>query len=184
MLKLLLGFLFITSITCGYSQSSDILLLKKKNGRTIETYFSGKLIYFTDTYGRERGGMIRKILYDTLYISYFDVRRAYTIWGTSVADTIATYLEKYHYNEIKSIPKQHQSFEFVRDGTIFMIGGIGYAALHLINAGIQHSEVDGKTLAIAGGVAAGGFIMHKLRKRDYFIGKKYKLQYVNMQQGK
>jgi hypothetical protein len=177
LLILLLSFVFFEC----HPQSSDILLLKKKNGRTEKSYFSGSFIYFIDKSGREMSGTIKKIERDTLFIQYFDVRRAYNRWGTSVADTVTAYLFRYHYNEIQSIPKSTTAFEFVRDGTIFMIGGVGYAALHLINSAIQHEEVVGKTVAIAGGVAAAGFIMRKLRKKSYQIGKKYSLQYVNMQ---
>lgn len=177
----LLILLFSCAMLHCYSQSSDILLLKKKNGRTVKSYFSGSFIYFIDRSGREMSGNIKKIERDTLFIQYFDVRRAYNRWGTSVSDTVTSYLFRYHYNEIKSIPKSTTAFEFVRDGTIFMIGGVGYAALHLINSAIQHEEVVGKTVAIAGGVAAAGFIMRTLRKKSYVIGKKYNLQYVNMQ---
>jgi hypothetical protein len=181
MKKLLLILIFAFTIAKCHPQSSDILVLKKSNGRTVKSYFSGSFIYFIDKNGREMSGNIKRIERDTIFIQYFDVRRAYNRWGTSISDTLTTYLFRYHYNEIKSIPKSTTAFEFVRDGTIFIIGGVGYAALHLINSAIQHEEVVGKTVAIAGGVAAAGFIMRKLRKKSYVIGKKYNLQYVNMQ---
>jgi hypothetical protein len=181
MKKLLLALFFNSILIHCSAQQSDILLLKKKNGRTVKSFFGGSFIYFIDQSGREMSGVIKKIERDTLFIQYFDVRRAYTRWGTTVADTITAYLFRYHYNEIRAIPKSLSAFEFVRDGTIFMIGGVGYAALHLINSAIQEEEVVGKTVAIAGGVAVAGFIMKKLRKKKYVMGKKYSLQYVNMQ---
>lgn len=181
MKKLLLVSILISFQVACHAQRSDILLLKKKNGRTVNTYFSGSHIYFIHQTGREISGTIKKIDHDTLYIQYYDVRRAYTRWQTSVADTITAYLLRYHYNEIKAIPKSLSAFEFVRDGTIFMIGGVGYAGLHLINSAIHEEKVEGKTVAIAGGVAAAGFVMRKLRNKNYVIGKKYSLQYVNMQ---
>jgi hypothetical protein len=175
----LLLFIFFT-YSPGYSQGSDLLLLKKSRTKTIQTFFAGSYIHFTDINGRDESGVIKKIERDTLFIIHHDVRRSYNIWGTSVADTIAAFLNRYHYNEIRALYKPPKSFEFIRNGTLFMIGGTGYAVLHLVNSAIQSEKVDGKTLAIAGGVAAAGFIMYKMRKYKYTIGKKYQLNYIGM----
>lgn len=164
----------------GYTQGSDLLLLKKSKTKTMQTFFAGSFIHFTDINGRQESGVIKKIERDTLFIIHHDVRRSYNMWGTSVADTVSAFLNRYHYNEIQALYKPPKSFEFVRNGAIFMIGGTGYTVLHLANAAIQSEPVDGKSLAIAGGVAAAGFIMYKLRKYTYTIGKKYQLVYVGM----
>lgn len=173
--------LFIVCVySLGYSQGSDLLLLKKSRTKTIQTFFAGSYIHFTDINGREESGVIKKIERDTLFIIHHDVRRAYNMWGTSVADTVSAFLNRYHYNEIKAVYKPPKSFEFIRNGTLFMIGGTGYAVLHLANSAIQSQKVDGKTMAIAGGVAAVGFIMYKMRKYKYTIGKKFQLTYIGM----
>ena len=163
-----------------FAQGSDLLLLKKNNKQTIQTFFAGSFIHFFDNDGREESGVIKKIERDTLFILHFDIRRQYNMWGTSVADTLSAFLNRYHYNEIKSIRKPPKSFEFVRNGTLFMIAGTGYAVLHVANAVILDEKVDGTTMAIAGGVAALGFAMRKLRKYNYSIGKKYQLSYIGM----
>jgi hypothetical protein len=163
----------------GYTQGSDLLLLKNKT-KTLQTFFAGSFIHFSDINGREESGVIKKIERDTLFIIHHDIRRGYNMWGTSVADTVAAFLNRYHYNEIQALYKPPKSFEFIRNGTLFMIAGTGYAVLHLANSAIQSEPVDGKTLAIAGGVAAVGFIMNKLRKYEYTIGKNYQLVYVGM----
>lgn len=175
----LLVFIFSWHIS-GYAQGSDLLLLKKANGKTLQKYFAGSFIHFNDISGREESGIIKKIERDTLFILYYDVRRSYNMWGTSVADTVTSSLDKYHYNEIRYIYKPAKSFEFIRNGVLFMIAGTGYATLHLANAAIQNEKVDGTTMAIAGGVAAVGFIMYKLRKYSYPIGEKYQLVYVGL----
>jgi hypothetical protein len=164
----------------GFTQGSDLLLLKKNKTKTMQTFFAGSFIHFTDINGREEIGVIKKIERDTIFIIHHDVRRGYNMWGTSVADTITSFLNRYHYNEIQALYKPSKSFEFIRNGTIFMIAGSGYAVLHLANAAIQSEPVDGESLAIAGGVAAAGFIMYKLRKNTYTFGKKYQLVYVGM----
>ncbi len=164
----------------GYTQGSDLLLLKKNKTKTMQTFFAGSFIHFSDINGREESGVIKKIERDTLFIIHHDIRRGYNMWGTSVADTVAAFLNRYHYNEIQALYKPPESFEFIRNGTLFMIAGGGYAVLHLANSAIQSEPVDGTSLAIAGGVAAVGFIMKKLRKYEYTIGKKYQLVYVGM----
>jgi hypothetical protein len=164
----------------GYAQGSDLLLLKKANGKTLQKYFAGSFIHFKDINGREESGIIKTIERDTLFIIYHDIRRSYNMWGTSVADTVSAFLNKYHYNEIAYFYKPPRSFEFIRNGVLFMIAGTGYATLHLANAAIQSDKVDGKTMAIAGGVAAVGFIMYKLRKYTYPVGKKYQLTYIGL----
>jgi hypothetical protein len=174
-------FLFIVCIySFGYSQGSDLLLLKKSKKKTMQTFFAGSFIRFTDINGREESGVIKKIERDTLFIIHHDIRRGYNIWGTSVADTVSAFLNRYHYNEIQALYKPPKSFEFIRNGALFMIAGTGYAVLHLANSAIQSEKVDGKTMAIAGGVAALGFIMYKMRKYKYQIGKKYRLTYISM----
>jgi hypothetical protein len=179
--KILYSLLLSLFIPClSIAQGSDMILLKKKNGKTAATYFKGSYITFTDAHHTVTSGVIHKIDKDSLYIQFFDVRRKYNMWYTSVADTITSWLNRYHYREIQSIAKESASFEFIRNGTLFMVGGTGYAILHLINAAIQQEQVSGKALAIAGSVALTGYVMHKLRKKKYVIGKTYSLAYIDM----
>ena len=165
---------------CAQVKTSDMVVLRNKQGHTIKSYFSGMPIDFGDRGGREVSGVVKKIDYDTIFIQQFDIRQAYNRWGTYVMDTVTTYLLKYHYNEISWIRKPSARLEFVRDGTIFMIGGTAYLLLHVINAAYLKEPVVGSTVAIAAGVAVGGLVMKKLRKRKYTIGKKYSLVYIDM----
>jgi hypothetical protein len=160
--------------------SFDMVLLKdKSSGRTVKSYFSGIPIAFETKSGRFVEGNIMKIERDTIFIQYYDVRRAMTMWGTQVQDTISVYWTGYHTNEIAWIRKPNAKFEFVRNGTIFMIAGTGYALLHVINAAYLDEPVLWSTIGVAAGVAVGGFIMYKLRKKRYVIGKGYELRYIN-----
>ena len=162
------------------AQGTDILLLKKSNGRTIKTYVAGSFIEFRDISGRNVTGVIRRLERDTLFISYYDVRQGYTMWGTTMADTLSAYLMKYHYKEIAAIKRDTKTFQFVRDGTLFIIGGVAYALLHSVNAAIKKEPVDGKTLAIAGGVAVTGFVMRKLQRKNYVLGRHFSLHYIGL----
>lgn len=159
--------------------SFDMMVLRDRNDRTVKSYFQGIPIVFGTRSGRYVEGTIRKVERDSLFIQRYDIRRAMTIWGTQVQDTVSVYWIAFHPNEIAWIRKPKAKFEFVRDGTIFMIGGVGYAALHLINAGYLGEPVDWTTIGISAGVAAAGFVMHKLRKRRYVIGEGYTVKYIN-----
>jgi hypothetical protein len=171
---------FISMEIIAQQQGSfDMVVLRDKNSRTIKSYFQGIPIVFGTTNGKYVEGSIRKVERDSIFLQKYDVRRAMTMWGTQVQDTVGIFWFAYHTNEIAWIRKPKAKFEFVRDGTVFMIGGTGYAALHLINAAYLGEPVDWTTIGISAGVAAAGFIMHKLRKRRYVIGEGYTLKYIN-----
>jgi len=182
MVRYILFFLFILTFTDLQAQvsPSDMVVLRNRQGHTVKSYFSGMPIDFGDRGGREVSGIVRKIDRDTLFIQQYDIRRAYNQWGTYVMDTVTAYMLKYHINEITWIRKPHKNFEFVRDGTIFIIGGTAYLLLHVINAAYLKEPVVGSTVAIAGGIAVGGLVMKKLRKNKYKIGKNYQMVYIDM----
>jgi len=163
----------------SFSQQSDFLSLRKKD-RTIKNYFKGAPIEFIHVNGSYVSGTIERIYKDTLYVKQYDVRMAPTFWGTRIQDTIGHYDLRFHYKEIAAIPKPGKSFEFVRNGTLFMIVGGGYAFLHTFNALIQKTKIDPVALAISGGVALLGFTMHKFRKYYYPVGEKYRIEYIEM----
>lgn len=159
------------------ARGHDMVSLRNKKGRSVKTYFNGVSIEM-GVNGREVDGLIRRVQDDSIFIQYFDVRKRYNMWGTSVLDTVTAYLTPYAVNEIQWIRKPPAKFEFVRNGVLFMIGGTGYMLLHVINAAYLKQPVVGSTMAISGGIAVTGFVMNKLRKRRYVIGKGYELKYI------
>ncbi|MCO5234947.1 MAG: hypothetical protein M9933_01660 [Chitinophagaceae bacterium] len=179
MYRPLLHLLFLCLPLYALAQQSDFISFRKKD-RTLKTFFKGMPIQFIHTSGSYVNGIIEKIDHDTLYIKQYDVRMIPTPWGTRVQDTISHYDLRFHYREIAAIPRPPRSFEFIRNGTLFMICGGGYAFLHTFNGLIQKAKISPPTLAISGAVAAAGFTMLKLRKHYYPIGEKYKIVYVPM----
>jgi len=172
-------FVFCSATVLAQTGSLDMLVLRNNQNRTVKSYFSGRMIEFGASNGRVIGGMIRKIESDTLFIQQYDIRQAYTMWGTQVQDTLSVYFLKYHYKEILWIRKDKAGFELFRSGTLFMVGGAAYTALHLFNAAYQKEPVIWSTVAISTGIAAAGFVMSKLRKKRYTIGSYYQLKYIN-----
>ncbi|MFZ9660328.1 MAG: hypothetical protein ACO29O_00505 [Chitinophagaceae bacterium] len=159
---------------------SDFLVLRNKKERTIRSYYAGKTIQFFDKYRRNVEGYISKIDKDSVFIKQYDIRQAYNMWGTYSMDTVTAYVTPYHYNEIQWIQKPPSGMELIKSGKLLMIGGISYTLLNLINAANKKEPVFGKEIAIAGGVFATGWLMHKLRKQQYTIGKRYHLVYIKM----
>lgn len=137
-------------------------------------------IEFVHSNGSSVSGVIERVYHDTLFMTLYDVRMSPTFWGTRTPDTIGKYDLRFHYKEIAAIPKPERSFEFVRNGTLFMVGGGGYAFLHTFNGLIQKKKIEPATVAISGGIAALGFAMRKLRKYYYPVGKKYTIEYVKI----
>ena len=161
-----------------YSQESDIIVLKKRNMITKKTFFAGSQIHFIDIAGSEVNGVIKKIANDSLYVNIFDSRMQYTIWGTSFLDTIAVFTSKYHYKEIREIIKPAKGFGFVKNGLIFIIGGIGYSFLHTFNAIYLKEKLDGNTMAISGAAVLTGLLLKKTHHNSIRLGKQYYLQYI------
>jgi hypothetical protein len=61
-----------------------------------------------------------------------------------------------------------------------LIAGTGYSLLHLVNAGLQKEPVDGRTMAIAGGVALTGLVLKKTHRNYIRLDGKYRLEYIDL----
>jgi hypothetical protein len=114
-----------------------------------------------------------------------DVRAIPNRWGVSSIDTIGSYIVELFYKDIKTvvIPRR-ESFRVFKNGTIFMIAGLGYASLNLINGKyLDESITSGKnlqSLGIALGVAGTGLLINRLHKYNNRNGKNYRVEYVHM----
>lgn len=175
-----LTFIVLLFISFGaFAQQSDFISLQKK-GRTIKSFFKGSAFEFVHINGSGISGYIDRIYKDTIFMYAYDIRMTPNPWGTRFADTVGKISLRYALNEIAAIPKPGKGFEFIRNGTLFMIGGGGYAFLHTFNGLIQKKKIYPSTLAISGGVALVGFTMRKLRSYYYVIGKKYNISYIQL----
>lgn len=173
--------LAISFLSAGaYAQQSDFISFKKRD-RTITNYFKGMELDFIHKNGSLVHGVINSIHNDTIFMIFSDVRMLPTYWGTAAADTVAKYDMRFHYNEIAAIPKPFRGIGVIRRGGLFIVGGATYAVLHTVNGLIQKDRIDPLTIAISGGVVLAGYGLRKSVKTKYVIGKKYTLNYVNLQ---
>ena len=160
------------------AQGSDMVLLKKKNNKTVKSFLSETPIHLITVNGENIKGKIKKIDKDSIFINTYDERAGYTMWGTRVWDTLSIGLIKIHYNEVREIVKPRAGMSIIRNGYIFLAGGLSYALLHLVNAAYLKQPVDGVVMAKAGGLIIGGWILKKTNKSTVKIGRRYHLQYV------
>lgn len=180
----ILIFLLLSSLL-AFSQASDFIVVKKKNNRTLKTYFPGTPIVLETVDYRFVSGIIQSIRNDSIFIKQYDVRTMLNQWGTTTVDTVGSYLVQLHYQDInKVVYQKRESFAFIKNGTIFMIGGLGYAALNVINGSYLKEPITEKrnlqSLGIALGVAGGGFLLNRIRHMRNKNGKRYRIEYIRM----
>lgn len=175
----------LTASTSGFSQMSDFISLKRTNNRHVASYFKGSRIELQHVNGQVISGLVEDVRNDSVFVRQWHIVSYITQLGTSKVDTLGSMVYGFHYQEIFRIfHDKRQSWGFVRNGTIFMIGGVGYIVLNVLNGWYRKEPVGDadnlKSLAIAGGVAGGGFLLNRLHRYREKNGKKYKIIYVKM----
>ena len=162
------------------AQGSDIILVKKGANKTVARLVPGRPVSLSEKSGASIDGNVDRIDRDTLYVRQYDIRRRPTQWGTSVADTLSTWTVAVHYRDIVTLQKTSESFALFRNGMIPLVTGTGYSLLHLVNAGLQKEPVDGRTMAIAGGVALTGLVLNKTHRSYIRLDGRYRLEYIDL----
>lgn len=170
------------------AQKSDFIVIKKKNNRTIKTYFPGSYIAAQTTSGFMISGVIQAIKHDSLFIQQIDIRQVPTQFGTPVLDTVL-YSISLHYQGIarffveKNSPRGRTGPSMLLP-KLLQIGGLGYIVLESVNTVYRkESFSDNNKLAgmgIAAGVAAAGFAWQYAKNQQSKPGKKMKVHYIDM----
>jgi hypothetical protein len=118
-------FIFFICLACffaGKSQSSDLLILKKKN-KTLQTFFPGNEIIFNTPF-RYYDGFITSIKNDSLYLIQYDIRQIPTNLGIYMLDTVGRYHFAINYKEIISLGKDRgKKFDWSGSGGALLGGG-------------------------------------------------------------
>lgn len=189
MLRISLPILLITLSFMVSAQPSDYIVLKKKNNRTLKTYFPGTFLSALTYTGFTLNGVIKEIKNDSVFIEQWEVRQVPTQFGVPALDTIV-YTIRMHYQEIRQyLYTTNRSGASRRRGggmiqQIMIIGGTGFIVLELVNTLYRGESLsDGNKLtvmAIAAGIAATGMLWKHLQRRGEKSGKKYKVIYVDM----
>ena len=173
-------FLLICLMETVVGQSSDVLVLKRRDGKRIIRYMQGGQISFVEKTGAHYSGNILRIDRDTILMEMYDIRRVSTSMGGILFDTVSRFPVKVDHRDITSVIKPPQSFGFVRNGSLLKWSGIGYSVLHLLNAAISKEPVVGVQLATAAVATGVGYLMGRLYKDSYVLGRRYSWQYLDL----
>ena len=182
-IPLLIIFIFISSIS--FSQISDFIVVKKKNGRTIGNFMAGKAIVFKTTFGDYIDGQIEAIRNDSIFVITYNIRTVPTNLGVTMLDTVSRSVFATNYRNISRI-KIHQSSGHGQGllGSVLMLGGSGYILLNVINSAGHSEPVTEKrnlrNISYAAGAIVLGYVVSKSFFKDSFSTKWHKFVYVNM----
>jgi len=170
--------------TGSFAQSADFLILKKKD-KTVQRFFAGDNIAFMTKTGAYVDARINQMKDDTLFLQQFVVQQLPTTFGGYILDTVGSYHYKYHYNQISAFgaAKKH-GFDWKGSGGALLGGG----ALLTLGSGIVYladrQKFSAPLLIAAVGLGTVGYFLAKGGNKGMVIGKKYQLEYVNMQNKK
>jgi hypothetical protein len=179
--KALLLILLLSATVKTFSQASDFITVKKRNNRTIKTFFPGVHISFETYDKRYANGLITAIRNDSVFVKEWDIRPMLNSLGIPVTDTLGEYLGGYHYKEIaKCDVSDRMRLQQLTPGRILIIGGTGYALLNVFNGAYLHESITSsknlKSLGIAAGAVGAGILANYLARH----GRKYHVEYVHM----
>ena len=187
-MKQILLFILLLSITeVTLSQTSDFIVLKKRNNRTLKTYYPGAFISASTYNGYSINGFIKEIRNDSILILQQETRLMGTEFG-SLLDTMS-YSIGVDYREIKTFHYTSQytwgrkrGFAQITLPRLMKVGGVGFLALELVNTAYRKESITANNkivpLGIAAGVAATGFAITYFQNKSNKAGGKYKVVYV------
>jgi hypothetical protein len=178
------GIVFIALLLASvhsFAQASDFISVKKKNNRTVKTFFPGLPISFETFDKRQVSGLITAIRNDSIFVKQWDIRPMLNSLGIPVTDTLGAYLNGFHYKELNKVSVSNKmKLQQLTPGRILIIGGTGYALLNVINGAYLNESVTSKknltSLGIAAGAVGTGVLINYLVKR----GNRYHIEYVRM----
>jgi hypothetical protein len=181
-------FLFAIFITfsissLGQTQPSDLLVLKK-HGRTIKSFFPGDEFYFFTSSGNY-SGFIRSINRDSIFLVQYDIRPMMTGIGVYIQDTISAYYFSVNYKQITGIGKNQKGhFDWTASGGALMGGGIILTTVGLgtwIFSKPNTQYYASPYLVGAAALMAGvGYLLLRSKSKGFVLGKKYTLEYIKV----
>jgi len=187
----LLLLLFIVSGESIYAQQSDFIVLKKRNNRTVKTYFPGAFISASTHNGFQINGIIQSIYHDSVFVTQIEIRQMPTEFGVPKLDTLI-YTLGMHYTDISQFffttvantsgTRRKRGFSQVSIPRLMLLGGSAFLALELVNTAYRkeplHDDSKITTLAIAAAIAGTGLLWQHLKNQETKPGVKFKVVYV------
>jgi hypothetical protein len=179
---------FIILVCCGHlavAQVPDMLSVRRKNGRSIKTFYAGSSISFLTITGTPVQGSIVTLRKDSIYLHTYATRVVPTYLGVTVVDTFARRIERIHYRDIGRIEVfSRKRGIYGRLGTYAAVGGGGYIFLNVFNGLTQKENITDKdnlrSLTAPAVVAVSGILASKLFKEVTFTKKRHRIVYISL----
>lgn len=163
------------------SAQSDLLVLKK-NGRTIETFFPGSQIYFS-TIDRDYNAYVTSIQRDSIFLVQYDIRKQYTNLGVYVLDTVGQYRYGVGYKQVTGFLKERSNFVSGSGGAL-MGGGVVLATAGLATWVLAKPDTRyyarPELVIVAAALAGVGYLMTRVGGKTMHLGRKYSLHYIKV----
>ena len=186
-MKCLLLILFSLLPCSAICQQSDFIVLKKRNNRTVKSYFPGSFISAVTYTGFRLNGIIQEIRNDSVFIAQQEVFQVATPFGVPRLDTVI-HTVRLHYTEINQFffstgsSSRKKRFAEVSIPRIMIIGATGFIVLELVNTAYRKESLNEGNkigaLAIAAGIAGSGLLWQQLQKHRTKAGGKFTVVYV------
>jgi len=152
-------------LPCFCSAQTDLLMLKKGHAHVI-TYSTGMHMAMQTIYDQWFDGTITAIRHDSIFLN-----------GTP-----------FHYKEIRALQRERTKLNYKTDGTILMIAGGGVLVLGAVNGLYRNDQIKDwyspVSFITAGALILGGYCLTRLQVKQYVLGKKYNLEYLELNPNK
>jgi hypothetical protein len=168
---------------CTCSAQNDLLILKKK-GRTVDSFFPGSEMDFS-THARYFEGQVTSIKNDSVFLVQYDIKSIYSPnLGVFVTDTLSEYHFGINYKDIISFEKNKKNFNWNASGAALFGGGVVLTVAGLVTwifAKPNTRYYARPALVIGAAALAGvGYFLLKSGNKTMLLGKKYSLNYIKM----
>lgn len=141
---------------------TDVLILKKSNGKHIHTYTPGEELVMETVYRQWIAGTIMHLRNDSIFLN----GRAF------------------HYKEIRSIRRAHSNFGNTTVPYGMMGAGAGIFVLNAVNSAYRHEKprdwYTSSNIVTGASLLAGGFLLSRTGRPVYRIGHRCRLQYMDL----
>ncbi|MDQ6891006.1 MAG: hypothetical protein M3Z56_12100 [Bacteroidota bacterium] len=179
----IIGFICTQMMATVNAQSSDMLVLKK-HGKTIRTFFPGNEVMFSTASGFY-SGIITSINRDTVFLIQYDIRQRPSNLGVYFLDTVATYRYGIAYKQITGFDANNsKTFNWAGSGGALFGGGVlittvGLGTWLFAKPGTRYytSPYLVGSAALLAGI---GYLLVKPGGKGRELGKKYSLEYINV----
>lgn len=165
----------------AFSQS-DFLVLKKKH-KPIKKFYPGNELILKAATGVYEGN-IRQIARDSIYLIRYNTQRYMTSAGGIVIDTLGAYHFGIPYKDVLVIYEDRKGWNWQATGAAFFGGGTLLTAAGLVTWVVTEKDsryyARPELVGTAAALAAIGWLLMKTGAKQYHIGSKYKLDYIQL----